>query len=424
LLFFAINMKASIVTIGDEILIGQIIDTNSAWIGQQLNDIGIELVEIISVADTIEAIHIGLDQAAEVSDIILMTGGLGPTKDDLTCEALADYFKVDLVFKDELWKRIQDIFAKRNRQTTNLHKEQCYLPANAQLLDNNMGTAPGMLIENGGKQFYSMPGVPYEMKYIMETHILRKLKEQSPHTIIHRTIMTAGQGESILAKEIEPISKSLPKHIKLAFLPSLSKVRIRLTGKSTGNEKILLDEVSGFALQISEKLSPYVYGENDISLEQVLGELCIKKNVSITTAESCTGGLVSSKIVSVPGSSQYFVGSIVAYSNELKQNLLDVEESILTKHGAVSEEVVKQMVIGALHQTGADVGVAISGIAGPGGGTKEKPVGTIWLACGNEAKQITKKLLLSKNRTLNIEYTANVAIGMLRSWVMGIENTL
>lgn len=410
-------MKASIITIGDEILIGQIIDTNSAWIGQQLNDIGIELSEIISVADTIDAIRIGLDQAAQVSDIILMTGGLGPTKDDLTCEALAKYFNVEMVFHDKLWERIQGMFAKRGRQTTNLHKEQCYLPSNAILLENNMGTAPGMKIESEGKQFFSMPGVPYEMKYIMETHILPQLAEASPVQIVHKTIMTAGQGESILAKNIEHISSTLPEHIKLAFLPSLGKVRIRLSGKSMGDQKILIEEVGNFGNQISEVLSEYVYGEDEISLEQAIGNLYVSKNLKITTAESCTGGLVASKIVSIAGSSRYFVGGIVAYSNELKQKLLSVNKSTLQKHGAVSEEVVKEMLAGVLIKTGADIGVSISGIAGPGGGTKEKPVGTIWLACGNQEKQQTKKLLLSKNRSLNIEYTSNVALNMLRLFI-------
>lgn len=412
-------MKASIITIGDEILIGQIIDTNSAWIGQQLNDIGIELSEIISVADTIDAIRIGLDQAAQVSDVILMTGGLGPTKDDLTCEALAKYFDVELVFHDKLWDRIQGMFAKRGRQTTNLHKEQCYLPSNADLLENNMGTAPGMKIESQGKQFFSMPGVPYEMKYIMETHILPQLAQASPVQIVHKTIMTAGQGESILAKEIEHISATLPDHIKLAFLPSLGKVRIRLSGKSTGDQKTLTENVYGYANQIKEVLTEYVFGEDEILLEQAVGNLCVSKNLKITTAESCTGGLVASKIVSVAGSSRYFVGSIVAYSNELKQKLLAVNESTLQQYGAVSEEVVKEMLAGILHRTGADIGVSISGIAGPGGGTKEKPVGTIWLACGSREKQQTKKLLLSKDRSLNIEYTSNVALNMIKQFVNG-----
>jgi len=411
-------MKASIVTIGDEILIGQIIDTNSAWIGQQMNKIGIELTEIISVADTINAIRIGLDQAASVSEIIIMTGGLGPTKDDLTCEALAKYFGVDMVFHNKLWERIQSMFAKRGRQTTDLHKEQCYLPSNARLLENNMGTAPGMYIDSNGKQFFSMPGVPYEMKYIMETHILPQLAEASPVHIIHKTIMTAGQGESILAKEIEHISSALPLHIKLAFLPSLSKVRIRLTGKSTADKTALETEVNDNADLISTTLSQYIYGEDEISLEQALGNLCLSTNKKITTAESCTGGLVASKIVSVPGSSRYFVGGIVAYSNELKEKLLQVQQSTLDNHGAVSEDVVKEMLTGVLTQTGADIGVSISGIAGPGGGSPDKPVGTIWLACGSFDKQVTKKLLLSKDRTLNIQYTANVALDMLRRFVL------
>lgn len=411
-------MKASIVTIGDEILIGQIIDTNSAWIGQQLNEIGIEIHEIISVKDTMDGIRIGIDQAAAVSDIVLMTGGLGPTKDDLTCEALADYFDVELVFNEALWTHIQGLFSRRGRSTTDLHKQQCYLPANVALLRNAMGTAPGMLIKSDGKMYVSMPGVPYEMKSIMTDHILPLLANQSDISIVHKTIMTAGQGESVLSKEIDDIEATLPAHIKLAFLPSLGKVRIRLTGKGA-DEQALHDEIETFGHQIADRLARYVYGFDDIPFEQALGELCLVKGVTITTAESCTGGLVASKIVSIPGSSAYYSGSIVAYSYEMKESLLFVPHDLLIEHGAVSEEVVGAMLLGVLKQTGADVGVAISGIAGPGGGTPDKPVGTIWLACGNLEEQVTKRLLISKDRRMNIEYTSNVALNMVREFLLG-----
>lgn len=410
-------MKASIVTIGDEILIGQIIDTNSAWIGQQLNDIGIEIAEIISVADTVEAIRTGLDQAADVSEIILITGGLGPTKDDLTCEALADYFKVELVFNESLWEHIQQMFARRGRSTTDLHKQQCYLPANVKLLSNSMGTAPGMLINADNKAYISMPGVPYEMKAIMTNHVLPLYAEKSKINIVHKTIMTSGQGESVLSNEIADIEAKLPENIKLAFLPSLGKVRIRLTGKGVDKQS-LEEDVMTFSAQISDRLSRYVYGIDDIPFEEALGELCKEKGVTITTAESCTGGLVASKIVAIPGSSAYYSGSVVAYSYEMKESLLFVPKDILLDRGAVSEEVVRYMLTGVLKQTGADVGVAISGIAGPSGGTPDKPVGTIWLACGNETHQTTKHILISKDRRMNIEYTSNVALNMIRTFLL------
>lgn len=410
-------MKASIVTIGDEILIGQIIDTNSAWIGQQLNDIGIEINEIISVADTIEGIKAGLDQASSVSEVILITGGLGPTKDDLTCQALADYFGVGLVFNESLWEHIQKMFTRRGRSASDLHKQQCYLPSNVELMSNSMGTAPGMLIKSNDKIYISMPGVPYEMKAIMTDHVLPLLSTQSSINIVHKTIMTSGQGESTLSVEIDDIEAGLPKHIKLAFLPSLGKVRIRLSGKGT-DELSLNKDIESFASQITDRLSRYVYGFDDIPFEQALGDLCKEKGVTITTAESCTGGLVASKIVSIPGSSAYYSGGIVAYSYEMKETLLFVPKNILLEFGAVSEEVVSHMLSGVLKQTGVDVGVAISGIAGPTGGTPDKPVGTIWLACGNETHQTTKHILLSKDRRMNIEYTSNVALNMIREFLL------
>ena len=410
-------MKASIVTIGDEILIGQIIDTNSAWIGQQFNEIGIEVHEIISVKDTMEGIRIGIDQASAVSDVVLITGGLGPTKDDLTCEALAEYFGVELVFNDALWTHIQGLFSRRGRSTTDLHKQQCFLPANADILSNRMGTAPGMLIKSGTKSYISMPGVPYEMKAIMQDHVLPLLSPKSNINIVHKTIMTSGQGESMLSKQIEDIEQNLPAHIKLAFLPSLGKVRIRLTGRGQ-DEQSLQKDIDSFTTQITDRLSTYVYGFDDIPFEEALGKLCQEKGLTITTAESCTGGLVASKIVSIPGSSAYYSGSIVAYSYEMKEALLFVPHDILVEHGAVSEDVVKYMLAGVLKQTGADVGVAISGIAGPGGGTADKPVGTIWMACGNIKKQETKHILISKDRHMNIEYTSNVALNMIRQFVL------
>jgi len=255
------------------------------------------------------------------------------------------------------------------------------------------------------------------MKAIMKDHVLPLLSTQSDIHIVHKTIMTSGQGESTLSIEIKDIEESLPDHIKLAFLPSLGKVRIRLSGK--GTDKLSLEkDIDSFASQITTRLSPYIYGFDDIPFEQALGDLCKEKGVTITTAESCTGGLVASKIVAIPGSSSYYSGSIVAYSYKMKEALLYVPKDVLLKYGAVSEEVVGYMLSGVLKQTGADVAVAISGIAGPTGGTPNKPVGTIWLACGNENKHTTKHILISKDRLMNIEYTSNVALNMIRQFLL------
>ena len=410
-------MKASILTIGDEILIGQIIDTNSAWIGQQLNDIGIDLFATYSVKDTIPSILEGLKNASYSSDIVLLTGGLGPTHDDLTCEALATYFGVELVFENDLWERIQRMFTDRGRQPTDMHKRQCNLPSNAKLLQNNMGTAPGMLFEKDGKRFVSMPGVPYEMKYIMETHVLPLLKNESPIQIYHKTIMTAGKGESAISKEIEDITQSIPSHIKLAYLPSLSRVRIRLSSMTTDSANAT-DEVDDIANRITERLGNLVFGFDDISFGKVLGQLCVDKNLQIASAESCTGGLLSSQIVSTSGSSAYYTGSIISYSYELKSSLLGVSSQLMEEKGAVCEEVVLEMLSGLLDKTDADVGVSISGIAGPAGGTKEKPVGTVWLAVGNKEKQLTEKLLIGKDRDINIRYAANYGLNMMRLFIL------
>jgi len=403
---------ATIVTIGDEILIGQIIDSNSAWIAKQLNQIGIDVTEILSLPDEKSAIVSGMTRASK-SDLVLITGGLGPTKDDITKLALAEYFEDQLVFNEAMWKSIQQYFKSRGRSTTPLHKDQCYLPSKAKALENKMGTAPGMLIDYQNTIFISMPGVPYEMKYIMTEEVIPRLNSSSELSIYHKTILTIGKGESVLSELIKDIEQSLPKHIKLAFLPSLGKVRIRLSGRSNSVDS-LKTEIDQYVEKISDRLSAYIYGYDDISIEQAIGELCIKKNKSIATAESCTGGLLSYHIVSSPGASGYFKGAVVAYSNELKKDLLNVPAETLNKHGAVSEETVRDMVLGVLAQTEADIAVAVSGIAGPDGGTEAKPVGTICLACGDKDDIITKTITIQKTRKKNIEYSVNQALNMLR----------
>ena len=410
-------MQATIVTIGDEILIGQIVDTNSAWMATQLNLAGVTVHQIISVSDTREGILSALDHASQQADIILMTGGLGPTKDDITKKVLAEYFSDEMVFDEQLWLRIKGMFERRGFPITELHKLQCYLPASTQKLENQMGTAPGMQFEYNGTTYISMPGVPYEMKYIMKTHILPRLAALSNTIVHHRTIMTVGQGESVLSELIRDIEEGLPEDIKLSYLPSLGKVRVRLstTEHATAETQSKIHDISD---EIAERLSEYVYGFDDIPLEKAIGDLCIAHGKTISSGESCTGGLIAHRIISIPGSSAYFRGSIVAYSNDMKKNLLDVSEQTLGTHGAVSEETVTEMAQGLLSLTDASVVVTVSGIAGPGGGTDEKPVGTIWLACGDVHHIKTHRLQLSKDRKLNIDYTANVALNMIRKHLL------
>ncbi len=413
-----IKMKVQVITIGDEILIGQIVDTNSAWMGAQLNDAGFDIENITTVGDEEQAIKEALDRAFSQSDIVLMTGGLGPTKDDITKKTLADYFGVGMVFSESTFNRIQRMFEKWGRSTTEAHRIQCYMPANATLLFNQMGTAPGMWFEHNGKVAVSMPGVPYEMKYLMTEEVIPKLATQfTPRPVIHRTIQTIGEGETRIATRIESVTDNLPDSIKVAFLPGLGKVRVRLT--TTGdNQKELQQLLDEKVKEIAALIPEFVFGYGDDKLEEVVGKLLMEKGKFLTIAESCTGGYVSHRITAVPGSSAYFTGSIVPYSNAIKVNQLKVKPDTLKEYGAVSEATVVEMVKGLLDLMQSDIAIAISGIAGPGGGSEEKPVGTIWLAIGDKDRVITRKLNLGKKRLQNIEYTGNQALNMVRQFLL------
>ncbi|MFT6333766.1 MAG: nicotinamide-nucleotide amidase [Saprospiraceae bacterium] len=409
--------KAVILTIGDELLIGQTIDTNSAWMGGELNKLGIHIEEKIAIQDTKEGIISGIDRAMSKGDIILITGGLGPTKDDITKKVMADHFGMNMIFNEPTWKLIEALFARWGRPTTPAHKEQCYMPDGAKILENKMGTAPGMLFEVDGKILISMPGVPYEMKYIMEHSVIPMIKENfTNQSIIHHTILTAGEGESRIAAQIDEVIIKFPDHISIAYLPNLGTVKLRLTAKGS-DEESLRNEVKKYGAQIEKILGDLVYGHDKESLASVIGKIALEKNLKIGTAESCTGGMVASKIVTIPGSSAYFEGSVVTYSYKLKETLLKVKPETLITAGAVSEETVREMVTGTLDHLGVDVAVAISGIAGPGGGTEDKPVGTVWIACGNKSKTVTLRIQAGKDRQKNIEYASNYAMNVLRKFL-------
>jgi len=409
-------MKATIVTIGDEILIGQIIDTNSAWIGRQLNEIGIDVIEILSVNDSREGILSGLNRAHQASDLILLTGGLGPTRDDITKSVLAEFMGDELQFSEENYGLIKKMFERRNIKITPAHKEQCYLPSTAQLLENKMGTAPGMLFKKDKRTIISMPGVPYEMKYIMEHGVLPLFRDKSEMVIIHKTIRTAGEGESRIALKIEGIVAELPEPIKIAYLPSLGSVRLRLTGKGKDRQK-LQGDIDMASERIVNILDDLVYGYGDTLLEEALGIIAKESGVQLSLAESCTGGHIAHKITSVSGSSAYFKGGVVAYANEIKEQVLGVSPKTLEACGAVSEQTVLEMLSGVLKLTNTDIGASISGIAGPTGGSPEKPVGTIWIAYGSAEKQESIKLLLGKDRLKNIEYATVVVLNLLRKFI-------
>jgi nicotinamide-nucleotide amidase len=413
-------MKAQIVTIGDEILIGQIIDTNSAWMAEQLNLQGISILEMTSIGDTREEILRGLQYALSRADLVLVTGGLGPTKDDITKKTIAEFFGAEMVLHQPTYDRIKRFFEKLNRAIP--HEailQQCLVPNNCTVLTNKMGTAPGMWFAHEGKIIISMPGVPSEMKNIMEHEALPRLKKElAGLPIAHRTILTAGEGETNLAKMIEDIEDNLPPNLKIAYLPSIGQVRLRLTGRHE-NEATLNEMLNEYAAKLEERVSKYVYGHEKETIEAVIGQILLSQGKKITFAESCTGGYVQHRLTAVAGASAYFAGGVVAYSYELKTKMLKVKASTLKKHGAVSEETVIEMAQGALKLTGADVAVSVSGIAGPTGGTPEKPVGTIWMAVADKNRVKTMLLRTGRDRMTNIHYAGNQVLNMTRKFLLG-----
>lgn len=419
-------MNVHLLTIGDEILIGQIIDTNSAWMSRQLNLRGFRVTGKSSVSDTREAIVDGLEQAARRADVVIMTGGLGPTKDDVTKKTLADYFGSTMSFHQETWDRMAAYFAKIGRKLPDAAVIQATLPDAAVLLTNKVGSAPGMWFEHAGKVFVSLPGVPFEMEYLLTAEVLPRLSARfSGRPIAHRTLRTAGEGESNIAKRIEAFEDSLPENIKLAYLPSLGQVRLRLTGKWESDpvppdaETRLNELLDTQAAELLAIIPDLVYGRDEETLEQVVGALLRERNLQFATAESCTGGYVAHLITSVPGASDYFPGSIVSYANRAKEQLLGVHPDTLARFGAVSNETVREMVAGALPALGADVALAISGIAGPDGGTPEKPVGTVWMAVGDRSRIVSEKHVFGRDRTKNIQMAGVYGLNLVRKFLLG-----
>ena len=409
-------MKATIVTIGDEILIGQITDTNSAWLGDELTKLGIEVVSMMTISDKKEDIHRALELSVD-SDLVVCTGGLGPTKDDITKKAIADYVGSDLVMDEALSQKIEAYFMRIGIPFLEAHREQCLMPEKAQSLTNEMGTAPGMLFKKGKRHILSMPGVPHEMKWIFHNSfapLLDTLRE-TPLKIYHKTIKTVGRGESRIAEDIQDIVDELPPYISMSYLPSLGSVKLRLTARHAEDKT---KEVDAFVSRIVKRIHFLVYGYDKTTLEESLRDMLIEKGLKVATAESCTGGFLAHRLTSVPGSSGYYMGSIIAYDYGPKKTLLGVTPATLESVGAVSEETVKEMLAGLFTRFEVDLGVAVSGIAGPGGALPDKPVGTIWMAWGSSTQVHTRKLTLTKNRIKNIEYTAVAAMNALRKFCL------
>lgn len=406
-------MLAEIITIGDEILIGQIVDTNSAWMAQKLNLAGIKVKQITSVSDEREHILESLKQASLRVDLILITGGLGPTKDDITKKTLAEYFQVSLRIDDDALENVKQIFSRHKSPMLETNIKQAEVLENCTTLLNMNGTAPGMWIEDKGKIFVSMPGVPFEMMYMMEELVIPKVKSSFKlPSIVHHTILTAGLGESLLADRISEIENYLPSHISLAYLPKPGMVRLRLSGMGSDTNQ-LNDEIAIYAKKIVERLNEYVIAESDTQLEKVILDFMEARGLTLSTAESCTGGYISHLITQQPGSSKVFLGGAVSYSNGLKVSMLGVSEDTLKKFGAVSEETVKEMALGAISNYYSDYSISVSGIAGPDGGTPDKPVGTVWVAVSGKSKTITKKFQFGNKRAQNIERSAINALSLL-----------
>lgn len=415
-------MQAEIITIGDEILIGQILDTNSKWIAEELNKIGVSVYQITSIQDEKEHILKALKEAQNNVDIVIITGGLGPTKDDITKHTLTTYFKDTLVLNNEIVEHIKKMFAKINYPFTEVNKNQALVPKKCIPLKNKLGTAPGMWFYKNNKVVISLPGVPYEMRGLMKNEVLPRLKETFKlNYIIHKTIQTYGMGESVLAAKIEDWENNLPSFIKLAYLPSFGRVRLRLSAK--GNDKKELEFKVENEVQKLVKLIPEIIVgfEDSETIEVAIGKLLTKNKQTIATAESCTGGNIAHKITSVPGASAYFIGSIVSYNVAIKLNELKIDKEIIVKHSVVSAEVATAMAESIQQKFKTDYAIATTGNAGPTTDETDKTVGTVFIAIATPKGIITKEFYFGKPREKVIERATNKALEMLKEEILKKE---
>jgi len=408
------KILAELLIIGDEILYGQITDTNSQWMSVELDKIGIKVVRRTTVGDVESEILTAFAEAEKRADVILITGGLGPTSDDLTKPCLAKYFNCDLRIHEEALAEVTEFFKSRGRELTELNRQQAALPSACVKITNALGTAPGMWFDKGDKVFMSMPGVPHEMKKMMTDHVIPQLRKKYQLPVIyHKVIRTIGIGESFLAEKIADWEKALPSHIKLAYLPSLGEVRLRLTGFGSSLTQ-LESETNLLVDKLNERVGQFIYGYGEDPIEVVLGRTLRDRKLTLSIAESCTGGYLSHLITSVPGSSEYFLGTMIPYAYEIKMRQLGVKPETLEKYGAVSEPTIVEMANIVRAKFSTDIGVATSGIAGPGGATPDKPVGTVWIAYSDKHHTVTKKLQLTKDRMLNIKLASTAVLNLIR----------
>ncbi len=422
---FMEKVMASIITIGDELLIGQVVDTNSAWMAQELNKIGIPVTHRVAVGDNWEDIWEALDQEAKRASIILITGGLGPTADDITKPLLCEYFGGKMVVDQPTLAHVTHIFEQiLKRPMIERNAKQAEVPDVCKVLKNEKGTAPGMWFEKEGKVFISLPGVPHEMKGLMKDHVLTLLPTYFKTGFLeHQTLLTYGIGESFLAERIAKEEAALPEHIKLAYLPNYGMVRLRLS--AFGYEKTLLQhEVAQYFETLKKAVGEYLVTDKDETMESVVAQLLKKSGTTLSTAESCTGGYIAHLITSASGASVYYKGTIVSYDNSIKTNVLEVSEDILNKDGAVSEATVKQMASKVREIMQTDYSIAVSGIMGPDGGSAEKPVGLVWMAVADKNKVIAKSFQFRYDRQRNITLTATNALNLLRMLIVDNHSTI
>ncbi len=411
-------MKAEIITIGDEILIGQVVNSNASWIADALTGLGINVTRHISIADDFDEIVQILMETEDRADLVFLTGGLGPTSDDITKQTLAEYFNCQLSENEEALDRIKAFLLRRKVEMNKLNREQALLPDNCIIIPNRYGTASGMWFSRNDTQYLSMPGVPYEMESMMSGYILPRLKKQYKlPAIIHKTVLVQGIAESHLANMLQEFESTLPQEVKLAYLPSPGRVRLRLTSGGEDEKAvktIVQDQIDRLITYIPDG---YFFGFEDEQLERIVGTMLRRNKKTLAIAESCTGGNIAHMITSVPGSSKYFLGSVVAYSDYVKKSVLGVRETSLKNHGAVSRQVVEQMAMGIIKRYGADYAIATSGIAGPDGGTPGKPVGTTWIAVASDEKTESALFNLGDHRGRNIQKASMTGLNMLRKLI-------
>jgi nicotinamide-nucleotide amidase len=410
-------MQAEIITIGDELLIGQVVDTNSAWLGQLLNKNNIRIRRINTISDNADEITSQLNECLNRSELIIITGGLGPTKDDITKKTLADFFKMGWREDEQVLSQLEKFFESRGRELLETNKLQAIVPDHCTILQNDWGTAPGMWFDYLNKVVISLPGVPYEMKNIIEFKAMPLIRQKfNEPELYHKTLLTYNIPESLIAKKIEDIEDQLPPNIKLAYLPNLNMVRLRLTG--TESSSYIVDEINVFAKRIVDRLGEAVVADKDITMAELLYDLFVNSNKTLSVAESCTGGFISHLLTVIPGASKFFVGSVVSYSNSVKHHQLGVENTLFETVGAVSEQVVTQMAVGVRERLKTDYSIAVSGIAGPDGGSIEKPVGTVVIAVSSKLKTEVHTFRFIGDRSIIINRSSNTAFEMMRKMIL------